>query len=142
MVGEVLDRDPPSPLAQGLEAFGDAAVEAAAADGVQLVVEDLADLVVGEGDGLAGAGLQELRGDGLVEGVEELVLRLVGDRRELGELEGLAEDGGGAQDLGGWLADVIEAAADGGLDALGQDQVRRPPRGGATRRTRRRSAPR
>ena len=122
VVGKVLDGDPPSPLAQGLEAFGDAAVEEAAADGVQLVVEDLADLVVGEGDRLAGAGFEELRGDGLVEGVEELILRLIGDRRELGELEGLAEDGGGAQDLGGGRAEVVEAAADGRLDALGQDQ--------------------
>ena len=63
MVGEVLDGDPPSLTPEGLEAFGDPGVEAATTDRVQLLVKDLADLVVGERDGFAGSGFEKLCGD-------------------------------------------------------------------------------
>ena len=75
-------------------------VESAATDRVHLLVEDLTDLVVCEGEGIVAFRGDQLRGGRLVERVEERVFTAVacGDH-ELLEVEDLPQDGGGAEDL-------------------------------------------
>jgi hypothetical protein len=112
------------------ERLADLEMQAAAADRVELLVEDLADLVVGEAEVLAALGAHELGAVRLVEGVEHLLLIEAGsrgcggDRRELAEREGPPQGGRGVEHGGAGLAEAVEAPPDGLLDALRDGELR------------------
>jgi hypothetical protein len=105
---------------QHLERVADTLVQPAPADGIEFLVEHLADLVVGEREGLlrAGRGTDELRAARLVECVEQRVLVRRRRARELAKDEVLPQRGRGSQHVHGHFAQAVEPPADGLLHAL------------------------
>ena len=123
VVGQILDLHPGGLRPQLLQPAGHADVEPAAADGVQLLVEHLADLVVGEHERVGPRGVHQLGGGRRVEGVEDCVLPLGGDRHQFLEPEALAQDRGTAEHARDLLAHPIETMAYGGLHPLGNGEL-------------------
>jgi hypothetical protein len=99
-------------------------VKPSSPDRVQLFVEDLADLVVGEDEGVVAAGDQKLCRHRRVERVQESVFPLVaGDRLQLAELERLPQHGGRPEHVGRFLRNTIQTVADRRLHALRDRQI-------------------
>src|SRR5208283_5332380 len=108
-----------------LQGFANPLVQAATADGIELLVQDLANLVVGKGEAVAAGAVDanELGVARLVERVEQRILAGGGYGRQLAEGKDLAQRGGGAQRIDCGVAHAVEPPPDGFLDALRNGQL-------------------
>ena len=121
VVGEVADMFVEVPGVNTFEGVGDTAVQALPAHERHPAKKGLTDLLVGKDEARLPAlvGHHQPSPLGLVQGVEQIVLLLLGNRHQELKGEGPSDTGGGGQDALGGFADAVDAASEHKPNRLG-----------------------